>query len=225
MPDNPALTSERRQRFQIRFHKEGELRWIGHRDLVRSFERLFRRAGVTLRMSEGFHPKPRMNFPSALAVGIEARDEVLELELIAPPPAAELHTQLAQQAPAGLVIRSVKPIPAGQPKPKVRRMTYEFPVPGDRREQAQRAVTRLANQAELWVQREKMPQPINVREDLESVEWRGNIVQFRIRAAQRASLHPRDVLAELDLIELEQQGCFLTRTEVALTSPATENPN
>ena len=52
-----------------------------HRDLMRCFERLLRRAGVTLRMSQGFHPKPRMTFPSALAVGIEGTDEVMELEL------------------------------------------------------------------------------------------------------------------------------------------------
>jgi hypothetical protein len=44
-------------------------------------ERLFRRAGLRLGMSEGFHPKPRLSFPSALAVGIEGLDEVMELEL------------------------------------------------------------------------------------------------------------------------------------------------
>ena len=59
-----------RQRMRIRFTKQGDLRWLSHRDLMRTWERLFRRAGVPLGMTEGFHPKPRMNFPSALAVGI-----------------------------------------------------------------------------------------------------------------------------------------------------------
>ena len=48
---------------------------------MRSLERLFRRAGLSLGMSEGYRPKPRMNFPLALAVGIEGRREVMELEL------------------------------------------------------------------------------------------------------------------------------------------------
>ena len=52
-----------RQRVRIRFRKQGDLRLIGHRDLVRCLERLFRRAGLPLGMSEGFHPKPRMSFP------------------------------------------------------------------------------------------------------------------------------------------------------------------
>ncbi|HBO42708.1 MAG TPA: hypothetical protein DD670_01970 [Planctomycetaceae bacterium] len=59
-----------RQRVRIRFSKQGDLRLIGHRDLVRVMERLFRRAELPLGMSQGFHPKPRMSFPTALALGI-----------------------------------------------------------------------------------------------------------------------------------------------------------
>ena len=70
-----------RLRVRIRFSKQGDLRLIGHRDLMRCLERLFRRAGLALSFSEGFHPKPRMTFPLALAVGIEGVDEVMEVEL------------------------------------------------------------------------------------------------------------------------------------------------
>ncbi len=56
------------------------MRLIGHRDLARAIERTFRRAGLRLGMSQGFHPKPRMSFPSALAVGIAGVDEVMEVE-------------------------------------------------------------------------------------------------------------------------------------------------
>ena len=65
-----------RQRVRICFSKQDDLRWLSHRDLMRTWERLLRRAEVPLGMSEGFHPKPRMNFPSALAVGIAGLDEV-----------------------------------------------------------------------------------------------------------------------------------------------------
>ena len=70
-----------RLRVRIRFSKQGDLRLIGHRDLMRCLERVFRRAGLALSFSEGFHPKPRMTFPLALAVGIEGLDEVMEVEL------------------------------------------------------------------------------------------------------------------------------------------------
>ncbi len=70
-----------RRRVRIRFSKSGMLRYLGHRDFVRAIERLLRRAGVVPAMTEGFHPKPKMSFPLALAVGIEGWDEILELEL------------------------------------------------------------------------------------------------------------------------------------------------
>lgn len=70
-----------RRRVRIRFLKSGMLRYLGHRDFVRAIERLLRRAGIVPAMTEGFHPKPKMSFPLALAVGIEGWDEILELEL------------------------------------------------------------------------------------------------------------------------------------------------
>jgi radical SAM-linked protein len=79
-----------RQRIRIRFAKQDDLRWLSHRDLLRTWERLIRRAGLPLSMTEGFHPKPRMNFPSALAVGITGLDEVVELELCEERTAEEL---------------------------------------------------------------------------------------------------------------------------------------
>jgi hypothetical protein len=88
-----------RQRVRVRFRKQGDLRWISHRDLVRVFERMMRRAGLRLGMSEGFIPKARMTFPSALALGVEGLDEVMEFELAEPLGAEELAQRLADQAP------------------------------------------------------------------------------------------------------------------------------
>jgi len=70
-----------RQRVRIRFSKQGRLKFIGHKDLLRTLEALFRRARLPLAMSNGFHPKVRMSFPTALALGYESTDEVLELEM------------------------------------------------------------------------------------------------------------------------------------------------
>jgi radical SAM-linked protein len=70
-----------RQRIRIRFSKLGRLKFIGHKDLLRTLEALFRRARLPLAMSNGFHPKVKMSFPTALALGYESLDEVLELEM------------------------------------------------------------------------------------------------------------------------------------------------
>ena len=106
-----------RLRVRLRFSKQGDLRLIGHRDLMRCLERLFRRAGLALSFSEGFHPKPRMTFPLALAVGIEGVDEVMELELAETTTADELLRRFTPHAPPGLVFRRWKCCPRAARKP------------------------------------------------------------------------------------------------------------
>ena len=54
--------------------------------------------------------------------------------------------------------------------------------------------------------------------DLMSVQLRDAMVCFRLRATDQASARPRDVLQALGLTDLEQQGHFLTRSEVELVS-------
>jgi radical SAM-linked protein len=216
-PDSHPIASDR-QRLRLRFSKQGDLRWISHRDLARAMERMARRAGLVLRMSEGFHPKPKMAFPSALAVGIAGRSEVMELELACPADPGEVATRLNAQAPPGLVVSHVHALATGQGKARIRAMAYQFPVPPERWPQVDQAIEQLLADPTLLVQRDDRSEPVNMRADLESVARCDATVCFRILAATQASLRPRDVLRALGLADLEQQGYFLTRSEVELTS-------
>ena len=53
----------------------GELRFLSHLDLVRTFERALRRAHIPVALTEGFHPKPKLSFACPLAVGITSQAE------------------------------------------------------------------------------------------------------------------------------------------------------
>ena len=214
----PSPSTPDYQRLRIRFRKEGDLRWISHRDLVRTVERMYRRAELGLRMSAGFHPKPKMSFPSALALGIEGRGEVMELELVEPVEPQQLLQRLTELAPAGLVLTQVEAVDAGQRKARVRSMQYLFPVPDERCGQVELAIEKLRNTSELLIQREGRQQPVDILADLMSVELRDGNVCFGLRATDQASARPRDVLQALGLTDLEQQGQFLTRSEVELAS-------
>src|SRR5262245_66178950 len=105
--DNGQRTSLRK-RVRIRFTKQDDLRWISHRDLVRVWERLFRRAGVAMSMTEGFHPKPRMNFPSALAVGIAGLEELVEVDLAEEHTAESLRAMIEPQLPPGMTVGAIE---------------------------------------------------------------------------------------------------------------------
>ena len=214
MSDQVPPSTADRYRLRLRFRKSGDLRWISHRDLVRVMERLCRRANLQLRMSEGFHPKPKMSFPSALALGIAGHHEVMEMELVEPIDPRAIHDALAQQAPEGLTICQVESVDAARGKCRVRSMTYEFPVPHERRLATEQAIARLRASENYWIQRDTRSARLDLLADLESLDLVDSGVRFRLRAVQQASARPRDVLQAVGLADLEQQGSFLTRSEV-----------
>ena len=205
-----------RQRTRIRFSKQGDLRLVGHRDMVRSMERLFRRAGLRLGMSEGFHPKPRMSFPSALALGIEGRDEVMELELAETASADELLERVSAHAVPGLEFRFIEVLPPGTPKARLRSATYEVPIPAERLAALSEKLQRVWESPSCPVQRPDGGPAVDVRQSLDQLTLEDGMLRIRLLASPQRSAGPRDVLAALALDDLEQQGSFLVRTAVEL---------
>lgn len=76
---NQSLTQ---QRIRITFGKHGALRFIGHLDLARTWERVLRRARIPLEYSQGFNPRPRLQFATALPVGVTSESEYLDAWLL-----------------------------------------------------------------------------------------------------------------------------------------------
>jgi radical SAM-linked protein len=205
-----------RQRVRVRFRKQGDLRWISHRDLVRAFERLMRRAGLRLGMSEGFHPKARMTFPSALALGVEGLDEVMEFELAEPLDAEELARRLTAQAPAGLSLTEVRLMEPHERKARLRRATYRMPVPDARRGPLEERIRQLGEQPSSWIQDEPGRDTDTPAVGLDQLDFQQGVVQFRLRGNQQGGVSPRDVLQALELDDLQRQGACLTRSEVEI---------
>lgn len=209
-----------RQRIRIRFSKTGDLRLISHRDLVRVWERLFRRAELPLSMSEGFHPKAKLNFPSALGLGIAGLDEVMEVEIAEEADVEQLRRRLEPLCPPGLEILEVTAPPQGSRKPNVVSMTYEVLVPEDRREAAAEAARELMGRPELLIERPGRSEPIDVRAELDSLELepQRGVLRMKLMASRQASARPREVLEAVGLGDLERQGSHLQRTHVELRS-------
>jgi len=107
-PEPPA------QRFRITYSKTGDLRWLGHLDLMRLWERACRRAGLPLAFSGGYHPMPRLANANALPIGQEGYGEVLDLELLKRPEGPvtpdELRALLVEQLPPEISIRAIQEI-------------------------------------------------------------------------------------------------------------------
>lgn len=66
---------------RVKFSKHGVMRFIGHLDIMRYFQKAIRRAGLPIVFTEGFSPHMVMSFASPLGVGLESEGEYMDIEL------------------------------------------------------------------------------------------------------------------------------------------------
>ena len=66
---------------RLLFEKTGNAVWISHLDLMRLFQRAFKRAGLPLTHTHGYNPRPSVSIALPLSVGIESSCELLDFDL------------------------------------------------------------------------------------------------------------------------------------------------
>ncbi len=231
----PPADAPARCKVRLRFGKGFDLRLLSHHDLLRAFERLFRRADLPLAHTQGFNPHPRIVFALSLPLGVIGLEEVVEIELDRPFDTEELRCRLAGQAPPGLRFHGLKSI-ALKANARVARLTYRLPAPDDRLAALHAAIPPLLNQPQLLVRRVRTPG--------QSVDLRPSIHQLRLveiadasalpglAGAQRSTWHhtleleltptpagtarPEEVLALLEQPDLLDLGGVLERSRLLL---------
>ena len=102
-------------RYRLTFAKIDSLRFIGHLDLAKTWERVFRRAELPIVYSKGFNPQPKMQLASALPLGISSECELLDVWLEEPVPLETLADRLDAVSPPGLRTRQVAEIDVKSP--------------------------------------------------------------------------------------------------------------
>lgn len=66
---------------RLLFEKTGNSVWISHLDLMRLFQRAFKRANLPLKHTQGFNPRPSVSIALPLSVGVQSMCELLDFEL------------------------------------------------------------------------------------------------------------------------------------------------
>jgi radical SAM-linked protein len=89
------------------FEKTGNAVWISHLDLMRLFQRAFKRAGLSLTHTQGFNPRPSVSIALPLSVGVESHCELLDFELETVVPCDQIKALLNENLVEGVRILSV----------------------------------------------------------------------------------------------------------------------
>jgi hypothetical protein len=98
-------------RVLFRFSKRGRAVWISHLDLMTVLERSMVRAGYRARFTEGFNPKPRLEFASPLALGAESAGEIASIELDDYDGPGSFAQRMNRALPEGIVVDEATPMP------------------------------------------------------------------------------------------------------------------
>ncbi len=214
MTQNTGIT-----RIRVRYSKGNSLRFTGHLDMQRIWERTLRRSGLPVRYTQGYHPRARLNLASALPLGFISEDELLDFWMDEPRALDEIQSRLAASAPPGLAIRSIEEVALGedalQEQMKASEFTVTFFDPINGQELAEKVGT-LLDQDEIIMTRRKKSYDLRplilglaviTHLQYESGLW------MRLLAEPGATGRPDDVLEALDYPNTTYLVC---RTEIIL---------
>lgn len=101
---------QHRYRYRIRFSVSGRIRFLSHLEMVDTLLQAFRRAGVEIALSYGFRPKPRVRMAMPRPVGVEAWNEIMEVELSNSIDPDQFAFQLQPTLPLGVTLHGVDAI-------------------------------------------------------------------------------------------------------------------
>jgi radical SAM-linked protein len=202
--------------YRVRFTKTGKMRFLSHHDLMRLFERALRRTGLPLRMTEGYNPHPILAFPTALGLGIESVDEILEFELSSWTSPKQLERLLGEQLPEGIGVASAEAFDRKQ-RSYVHFVEYEASCPGQAPGLADRIPAFLALK-ECPVERvsDKGSKTVEIRQYVMALDAEEDTIYLRIRITDQGTAKPEEVLKSIGLRVDETVRLKKTFTELAV---------
>lgn len=200
-------------RIRITFAKVGALRYTGHLDLHRLWERAARRAELPLAYSQGFHPQPKLAIAAALPLGFSSRCEVLDMRLEHAIPLEGLREKLQETLPTGIQVANIESVDEKLPALQTLVASAEYLVTLseaiDGVELKRRIEAALASESIL---RERRGKAYDLRPLIEklSLETNGRIF-MKLAAREGATGRPEEVL---DILGIAFESTRIERTQL-----------
>ena len=210
-PPSPQDTDARapQQRLRITFAKGEPLKYISHLDLARTWERVFRRAGLPVAYSRGFNPRPRFQIAAALPVGVTGRVELMDVWLTESLLPDDVRAGLQLVLSAGLEVLEVETVDLRAPSLQSRMRAADYRAVVHSQEPVEAVRTRiqaLLEAATLPRQRQHKGKlqnydlrPLVQSVDVEAGHGGGCTITMHLQASPQGAGRPDQVLEVLGL--------------------------
>lgn len=194
-------------RLRLRFKRGPEIKFISHLDIIRLWQRAFRRAGIPLAYSEGFNPHPRISLAAPLALGVTGEAELMDIFVAKQVSPHNLEAAVSRQLPPGMeilqVYQIVTTLPSLQSQIRYAEYMVEAETEKDEKEAEAALASLLSKEHVPWQhQRDTGPKSYDLRalvNDLWLISWRSGYctIGMRLRCDSGGSGRPEQVAKAL----------------------------
>lgn len=201
---------------RIKFRKYGVLRFIGHLDVMRYFQKVMRRAGIPIAFTGGYSPHMIMSFASPLGIGLESDGEYLDIELTGPVNSTTAVQKMNEAGVDGIEVLSVRKI---SDEKKMTGMTIlsacDYKIVPEKNLSVlfpdwQSKFTEFMNQQEITVlkQTKRSERELDIRRLIYKWHFEDNNIIVQIAAGSSENLKPELILDTfLKVSGLEEYNC------------------
>ena len=116
------------QRLRLRFGRSKPLHYLSHLDMLRMWERIFRRASIPISYTDGFTPRPRISIAAPLAIGMTSEYELMDIWLSEMMSVLDLENEIQAQFPGGLMIYDIHDVENNSPSLQSLLLDAEYEV-------------------------------------------------------------------------------------------------
>jgi len=206
-------------RIRVEYAKGRELRFTGHLDMQRLWERLLRRSGLPVRYSQGYHLRARLNLASALPLGFISDAELLDFWMDEPRPLEDVQARLSAAAPPGLTVRSVQSVDLREDALQVQMTASEFQIsffdPQDETHLQEKIDSLLSQEKIIRTRRKKTYDLRPLILELEAINNSEVWLWMRLLAEPGATGRPDEVLNEMGF---KNTDVIVQRTQLILSN-------
>lgn len=217
-------------KLRIKFKKHGPVRFIGHLDVMRYFQKAIRRAGIDVTYSAGFSPHQVMSFAAPLGVGLESNGEYMDIQVNSLPAATADMTscellvwRLNAVGVSGLEAVSARILPenAGNAMASVAAAAYTVRFREGRAPHIdlQTALDDFLSEEEILITKEtkRGVREVNLRPGIYELDWHDGAFHMLLDASSAGNIKPVQVieafLAHCGEV-LQENALLVTREDV-----------
>ncbi len=226
MTENQTPDASQQKVIRLRFCRYDPASWLAHLDLMRTFERSIRRAGIPVAYSKGFNPRPQLSFALPIGTGLNTMDDYFDMTLERDMPKAELVEKINRSLPEGLSILAARPVEKGGKSLMSQIRAAEYRLDGEHLADAARQLAALP--ADIpWVVRKNSKKRMvetDIRPLLLSCDIQDdNTLVIRVKAGSRENLRPDLYIQALvnqgGLNEMAAADTVMTRISLLIEDP------